>query len=369
MEQPPFHVWLLVLLLHGATGLRCLDNDGQEVEWWFMYKTPGGYNFSYTDPSIAATSPMSVFPRAMNDDNPIAITRTLIALAENPPSPDLAIPVTLNRTTDTTVSYYLYNDEPASGTASSSYGHTKGVVAADEDGSGLWISHSTPRWPASTGKAKFYFPEEEIIYGQTFLCMSLNEGQLDAVGKQQLLTRPAVYHRTRLFAAANSTIAASYPNIAKVLVGNWDTTPGTRVQDLHVGHWFSRTTFTSLVKNKEWNGDMWEGLVASHYSKGLLVESWMRGQRLGPYCPPHKPYTVNDIEAMHMTGPSGKPVNWHFTQDHAKWAVGLQGDGLICIGDINRMMSQRNRGGGAICFRNRALSQGMFASINSTASC
>ena len=25
---------------------------------------------------------------------------------------------------------------------------------------------------------------------------------------------------------------------------------------------------------------MWEGLVASHFGKGFLVESWMRGQEL-----------------------------------------------------------------------------------------
>ena len=37
----------------------------------------------------------------------------------------------------------------------------------------FWILHSTPHFPATSQKPDFYFPEKEIIYGQTFLCMSL----------------------------------------------------------------------------------------------------------------------------------------------------------------------------------------------------
>ena len=176
---------LLVLqLLPIAGALRCLDNDGSEVDWWFMYKMPGGYNFSYNDPhSGDATEPLQMFERAMNDeDNPVAITRTLQALAEQ----GLAA-----RRDPSKPSYYLYNDQPDNGVASESYGHTKGVVAAAADhASGLWIVHSTPHWPASTGKAKFYFPSEEIRYGQAFLCMSLDPGELDHVGLLQVLLTP-----------------------------------------------------------------------------------------------------------------------------------------------------------------------------------
>ena len=37
----------------------------------------------------------------------------------------------------------------------------------------FWILHSTPHFPAASQNPDFYFPEKEIIYGQTFLCMSL----------------------------------------------------------------------------------------------------------------------------------------------------------------------------------------------------
>ena len=38
----------------------------------------------------------------------------------------------------------------------------------------FWILHSTPHFPGLKAVPDFYFPEKEIIYGQTFLCMSLS---------------------------------------------------------------------------------------------------------------------------------------------------------------------------------------------------
>ena len=361
-------------LVSGAEGLKCLDNSGKPVDWWFMYKTPDGYKFAYNDPSSGdATTPLAMFDRDMDDEaDPVAITRTLQAIAEsgefggggsggNSNSSD-APPGGVSG-----ASYYLYNDQPDNAVASSSYGHTKGVIAADADArSGLWITHSTPHWPASTGKAKFYFPPEEIKFGQTFLCLSLDQDQLDAVGQQQLLTRPYVYHRTNLFARANSTIAAAYPNLAKVLAGAWDEVAGTRTQLLNVGS--KLQTFTSLAKNKEWDSDLWEQLVAAHYGSGFLVESWMRGQQLGPYCPPQYGQEVVDARSLYVTE-GGANVTGTETQDHAKWGVSLDSSYVVCVGDINRMLSQRKRGGGAVCFSNRKLSYGMYNTVNSSDVC
>jgi deoxyribonuclease II len=45
---------------------------------------------------------------------------------------------------------------------------------------------------------------------------------------------------------------------------------------------------------------------------------------------------------------------WPETHDHAKWGI-MTHSNWICVGDINRMISQRKRGGGAIAFQNEAL--------------
>lgn len=359
----------------GGGALRCLDNAGVPVAWWFMYKTPGGYNFSYADPLNHASAPLTIFPRAMDDsDNPVAITRTLMALAEDPdtdgsaesPAADDAAYVPGTRP-----SYFLYNDQPDEGTASDSYGHTKGVVAAAPDAkSGVWIVHSTPHWPSASGKAKFYFPERETTYGQTFLCMSLDAAGLEAVGQQQRLTRPFVYHRTQLFARSNATVAATFPTLAAVLSATWDTAPSARPLDVRVGSWPLRHTFTAFAKNKEWGSDLWEELVAPHYQDGLTVESWIRGQALGPYCPPGKPYPVVDARTLYARRSNGSTVSWTATRDHAKWATTQTAAvGVVCVGDINRMTTQRDRGGGAVCFANARLWRGMRASVNTSDEC
>ena len=48
------------------------------------------------------------------------------------------------------------------------------------------------------------------------------------------------------------------------------------------------------------------------------------------------------------------PWKWPETADHAKWGIGVEQD-WVCVGDINRMISQEKRGGGAIAFQEPAL--------------
>ena len=134
---------------------------------------------------------------------------------------------------------------------------------------------------------------------------------------------------------------------------------------------FFRTHLRASSSNPcswKWNDDMWENLVAKHYSSGFLVESWMRGQQLGPYCPPKYGQEVVDAETLYVTD-DGTNITWTETQDHAKWGVSLDSSYVICIGDINRMISQRSRGGGAVCFSNRKLCHGMYNTVRSSSVC
>ena len=366
-----FSSQVLLLLVPLVSGTRCLDNDGKPVAWWFMYKMPELYSFAYADPSTALgrAAPLTMFERAMNDTkNPVALVRTLYSIAEDRNAP-------YNGTTADAPSYLLYNDEPFQGIASSSFGHTKGVLAAGgEARSGLWIVHSTPKFPATSGRAEFYFPESEIKYGQTFLCVSLDSAaQVDAVGRQLQLTRPFIYHATNLFKSAAATErAGTYPELAKVLRGEWRDETGEAVA-MQLGNGTAATTFTSLAKNKEWNDDLWEGLVAPHYNSGFLVESWIRGDRLGKYCPnaktKKKPFEVVDARIMGVSLRDGSNHTWTETQDHAKWAVSLDSSYVLCVGDINRMSSQRKRGGGAVCFVNKELCFGLYNTILASDTC
>ena len=84
----------------------------------------------------------------------------------------------------------------------------------------------------------------------------------------------------------------------------------------------------------------------------LDVESWIRGA-----IPPtldsdgiHKTFDVKYIDLSRL----GSPWAWPESKDHAKWGLGVHSD-WVCVGDINRMISQETRGGGTIAFQDDKL--------------
>jgi len=110
--------------------------------------------------------------------------------------------------------------------------------------------------------------------------------------------------------------------------------------------------FKVIAKNREWDKDFWNGLVGPELKEAIDVDTWIRGP-----IPP-----VQDTDGIHKTfdikyvnmGALGLHWVWPETHDHAKWGITIHSDWVI-VGDINRMISQRKRGGGAIAFQNETL--------------
>lgn len=75
--------------------------------------------------------------------------------------------------------HILYNDEPPNKPSKSNKGHTKGVVLGDKEG-GIWLVHSVPHFPPAG--PNYTYPLTGSLYGQSFLCLSLDLKNLDAVG-------------------------------------------------------------------------------------------------------------------------------------------------------------------------------------------
>jgi deoxyribonuclease II len=71
----------------------------------------------------------------------------------------------------------------------------------------------------------------------------------------------------------------------------------------------------------------------------------------------HKTFDVKYINLSSM----GAHWAWPETHDHAKWGISVQSD-WVCVGDINRMISQRKRGGGTIALQNKTL----WSALNAT---
>jgi len=318
-----------------TTHAGCVDSNGDSVPWWFIYKFPNGYKASYYDEHTKAGM--------------ILTTNTDLSTSSN------ALMQTLNGLNGgSDKEYLMYNDEPPNANkAGANYGHTKGVLSED-----FFLLHSTPKFPVPTS-GSYSFPSTETIYGQTFLCISIEASSLNTMAGQLLYSTPYLYSNT-----FSSSTLGSNPNLQAVTSKQWNRSPGTSAAKISVSG--TRIVFESLTKNGEWNKDFYEDLVAAHYSAGLVAETWIRGQALGNYCPPKYPFEV--VSVTNLVADGGK-TTWDSTQDHSKWCVSSTIDDLVCICGINRMLSQRGRGGGGICFMSSDLAQMLRGTIQKHNTC
>ncbi|XP_052223515.1 plancitoxin-1-like isoform X3 [Dreissena polymorpha] len=343
----------IVLLIFRMTaivsGLQCIANDNRPVDWFIGYKLPGSSN-------VPANSLMYLDARSQRwqlvaqtlDQNNQAIYNTLNQIYT--PSQSLQV-------FQDSVMYAMYNDEPPGGHASTSHGHTKGVVGFDPS-TGFWLVQSTPKFPPARSSG-YDWPESAHTYAQSFLCISLaTSSNLNEIGKQFLYNWPLFYDKN-----LPSAFASKYPELANALASKHvQTGPWNRQTTLHS---LAGVTFTSFAKFNKWDQDLYADWLAPTFHDSLLVETWQNG--INPMCSNCSgTYRVMNIKGLQFSSPS---IAFKETQDHAKWAItNTTGSAWVCVGDINRQESQMTRPGGTVCFQNQqvhASYQGLITQLQS----
>lgn len=318
------------------------DTDGKPVDWWFIYKLPTGvgsgpaegFNYLYYDSNTSGELALS--PKTL-DKGDSALHNTLRQVFEGD----------RNKT-----DYIVYNDEnPRENVSNNSLkGHVKGGLAFNKStDSAILLTHSTPRFPAVD---EIELPEKEQRYGQTYLCVTL----------ENYSTANQLAHQLRHM---------HQPQITAFKLGA-DILPGEDLYQLAHGdkvevsglssmiEFQSRAgkTFHSFAKNRRWGKNFWLELVAPALQGDLMVESWIRGA-----IPPdeEKGESIEDIFQLDFTNIGLDGISWKETKDHAKWAISMKGKKKwICVGDLNRMISQEKRGGGTIAFQEPNLWKSLF---------
>jgi deoxyribonuclease II len=331
--------------------VSALDESGRSVDWWFMYKVPhmagpgpgasSGYQYVYYDTVVGK---VGVSPYEMVVDNG-ALDLTLDSIFNNP--------------TEST-GWILYNDEkPDAAKATPKegddgrLGHTKGVLAFDTaSGTALWLLHSWPKF-AMPGSKTMPTPQ----YGQTYLCVTIDIATAGAIAAVMIDHQEPQVFGSRL----PTDLPAADP--LRLLAGAAEP---NAAGDSHVLDFTSKAgkAFKLIAKNRLWGGDFWNQLVGPALGVCLDVETWIRVKK-SDAAPDQrdsgKPgeitldgsHEVFDIKAIDLT-PLGAPWKWSESKDHAKWGIGVEED-WVCVGDINRMISQRKRGGGTIAFQDPVL--------------
>lgn len=323
--------------------LSPLNETGNPVDWWFIYKTPDlsasaetaaadGFRYAYYDDPLTE---VVASPNEINGDQG-ALALTLAALFSEPSD---------------SKGYILYNDENPKGPPDNgNCGHTKGVLGFDADSNtGFWLLHSWPKYPAADGSAK---PAPN--YGQTYLCLALDLDQLGALAAQMVnYQQPQVY---------DSKIPDGLPaghGLRQLAAGvNVDAPGGTNVLQLTTRglNAHGPNSFKVIAKNRGWNDDFWNDLVVDVLQTDLDVETWIRGGAavIPDTSDPTHTYSVTDMKYVSLKHIDAQKLPWEWPEvkDHAKWAISEQGKGdWICVGDINRMKSQEKRGGCTIAFQ------------------
>ena len=311
-----------------STAVGCRDDDGNPVDYWYALKAHKLTTYAYSDAN-GGTFKMS--PNDMASPNDGALAQTLQQIYAG----------------DSGVGYAMYNDETPDKHTEQSRAHSKGVVGFGSGG-GFWLVHSAPRFPDYVKNGYKGFGQgvnpASTRYAQSFLCLSLPLDEIDAgVASNMIVNWPHVHD-----SSLPSSLSGSLPTVASWLAGSHTTTPTATVREVKTQ---GGKVFHAFAKNKQWNKQLYEDLVAPTFKMDLACETWQDGvDQMPSYCKPDYANDVENVQYVELPG-KGAPARWKHTVDHSKWCVGANAakGHVACIGDINRMSSQAKRGGGTVC--------------------
>ncbi|XP_072516491.1 deoxyribonuclease-2-beta [Salminus brasiliensis] len=326
--------------------ISCLNEEGQPVDWFIMYKLPkykksevgSGVEYMYLDPSMLN---WQMSPFAVNTSEG-AVGRTLSQL--------------YHRYKSNSSAYMLYNDAPPVLKYQNNYGHTKGTLLFNQF-QGFWIIHSVPHFPPFP-EMGFGYPSTGKLFGQTVHCTTYSYTQFKKISQQLAYVNPRAY---------NCSLPAAYhtdmPAMAQICGGKTPTVvPRRKLEKLES---VQGQTFLSFVKSHSYVDDIYAGWVAQTLRTDLLVESWQRdNHQLPSNC--SLPYHVLNIKRVCLPG----NIVFSSYEDHSKWCVSLEfGAQWTCVGDLNRESAQAFRGGGLICSQNPAVYKAFHQAVDWFQSC
>lgn len=244
------------------------------------------------------------------------------------------------------VFYVMYNDDPPSKPSVVNYGHTKGVVASDGQ-TGFWLVHSSPGFPiepVSEFKSEktrgrrsvkvrnsYFYPYSATKFGQSFLCLTLGNRALNDVGNLLMYDKPKIY-------SVNIPVGMeeNFPNLTRAAQGEYiKKDPHYYITTLKT---VGGTYFTAFAKTKHFQKDLYSALIAPHIGSNLEVETWQNGPGdLPSDCKGN--FTVKNVVQISLRMEENVTYRFRSSQDHSKWAVSDKDKSTVCVGDINRMVS------------------------------
>jgi deoxyribonuclease II len=341
--------------------LTCLADNGTPTDRWTGIKANNDHHMYYyrANNQSFTRSPWGV-DQTLNG----AIMMTLQPLYDNVANKSIA--------------YVMWNDDPPGpAKASSSYAHSKGILATDGT-SGFWLTHSMPNWPDIPNFDDInpgIFPSDK--YAQSMGCVSISIDTVNDIANTLRIDYPFVY---------SSYVPDAIKSKLNYMTDLIDRNKVTNETAANTFYTLDNVKYTQFAKSKNWGEDLWDDLVSPYYKAPMYVETWISGSG-GPmssmcYNGTDNPawFKKNELydiyQVSYITMPDGE--NWKNTQDHSKWGATIKSQirnddvytaTAACVGDINRMCSQEKRGGGAMCVEDAGLNKAFIDIVSNIESC
>ncbi|XP_012216163.2 plancitoxin-1 [Linepithema humile] len=355
-----------------AANLNCRDEKNQPVDWYVLYKLP---KVSESSNPVIRSGLAYLYITNNTVDKGWQLSTEKISAKNSIPGITLA-PL-YNDSVASNAFFVMYNDDPPNRPSSAKYGHAKGVVIANQQ-QGFWLIHSVPNYPpipnsgndarrgrnadenAPGNRSEYDYPTSGENFGQSFLCISMNDDQFDVLGRQFMYNQIIVYWRN---------IPGAFADLFPVLAdaANQKRIRQAPFSNKEVLRSSKGVQFLSFAKSDKWQKDLYDEFVAPTLKSDLFAETWLNGRgRLPSDCEHVKVYNVMSIRL------NAVDIDFKSSRDHSKWAVTVEGKTnrtWTCIGDINRADTQYTRGGGTVCFNNRKIWKNYRGAVNDMEPC
>lgn len=212
--------------------------------------------------------------------------------------------------------------------STSNDGHCKGILAWN-DKNISWLVHSVPDFPQLfDGRNISEIPKSKITYGQSFICVMLPYNELIIENIQNQLH---IMH-------ANMFIGNCYDDYKNNFKKkNREIKKTIKIND-NIQH---------IAKSKKFGEDLYENYLMKEFcgknddkNEHCICQTWIRGYRY----PESK--TVKNVKSVKWNSGT-TDIEYNLNKDHSKWSLSqMKNIKWVYIGDINRMTSQKTRGGG-----------------------
>jgi hypothetical protein len=315
----------------------CLSPENKAVDWYVLFLFP-----STADP--AGNLKYGYF------DNE-STTLTILSYNEEHFPGLKVIPQFLSEGTN----YFFWNDDMTSESGDKSSGrgkaHSKGGLFFD-DREGVLLSHSLPRfpWRTESGDVIGTLPPNAGIYGQTFICLSLDATNALKVVESLNIINPALV----LKVDSDSVFSPANDNVEKLIKNRQDSKlENTKIIEIQSR---GNSKFKIFSKSKNEESLPWDSLIPKHYSDGFYVETWTKPDLIESSCT-DKSKKIFNVQHLKFGD-----IQYTQNQEHSKWAVGIKKN-IACFGDLNRTGSQMSRAGNTICFEHDNLANIMRSAI------